>query len=126
MTDVDGYRGWWPWLRRFEVDGGFAPGSTWTCTVQPPLPWSVRFTLTLDEIEAHRLVTAAVSGDIEGTARIDVVDVVGEGAELRLRSELAPTNPLLRQVARFAGPLVRFGHDWVLDTGAAQFRRHAL
>jgi len=25
-----------------------------------------------------------------------------------------------------ARPVVRFGHDWVLDTGAAQFRRVGL
>jgi hypothetical protein len=29
-------------------------------------------------------------------------------------------------VARVAQPVVTFGHDWVLDTGARQFRSRAL
>jgi hypothetical protein len=33
---------------------------------------------------------------------------------------------MLKTVARLARPMAQFGHDWVLDTGARQFRSHAF
>ena len=39
---------------------------------------------------------------------------------------LAPGNGALRVMSRFAGPLARVAHDWVLDTGARQFISRAI
>jgi hypothetical protein len=49
-----------------------------------------------------------------------------QGCTATLRSSLAPGNTILQQVSRFAAPLARFGHDWVLDTGARQFIARAV
>lgn len=125
MTDVGSYRRWWPWLARLDADD-FAAGARWGCVVQPPLPYTLRFTIRLDEVHAPFLAVATVDGDIVGTARLSVRSDGDGGSEARLESLLAPANPLLRAVARVARPVVRFGHDWVLDTGAAQFRGAAL
>jgi uncharacterized protein YndB with AHSA1/START domain len=124
LADVDAYRAWWPWLRSLE-GAAFAPGAEWRCVVQPPLPYRLTFALTLEEVEPHRFVTAEVAGDIVGHAAIDLVAVDG-GTDLRLVSTLAPRHPALRTVAGFAPAVARFGHDWVLDRGLAQFRRRAL
>lgn len=124
MTTVDRYRRWWPWLRQFD-GSSFAAGDTWSCVVQPPLPYVLRFTIHLEEVEAPRFVTAEIDGDIVGRAGIDVVPIDG-GSELRLVSVLAPRNPALRLVGRVARPLAQFGHDWVLDTGLRQFERRGL
>lgn len=71
-------------------------------------------------------MSASVSGDIVGSATLTIdADHDGESV-VRLVSRLAPSNSFLRRIARVARPVVRFGHDWVLDTGAAQFRRGAL
>ena len=45
----------------------------------------------------------------------------GHAAELA-----APGNTALRLVSRFAAPIARFGHDWVLDSGARQFIARAV
>jgi len=124
MTDVGSYRSWWPWLARLDADG-FAVGERWECVVRPPVPYALRFTLRLEAVEAPTLAEATVEGDIVGMARLSV-RADGDGSEARLVSLLAPANPVLRAVARVARPVVRFGHDWVLDTGAAQFRRVGL
>jgi uncharacterized protein YndB with AHSA1/START domain len=124
LGDVGSYRSWWPWLRRFDA-AALEPGASWECAVQPPLPYVLRFTIVLDEVVEERRVGATIDGDISGTACIDI-GRAGGGTELRLRSSLAPANRYLRTVARVARPVVRFGHDWVLDTGARQFRRQAL
>jgi hypothetical protein len=125
MADVGAYRSWWPWLTRFDADG-FEPGSTWRCAVQPPMPYTLRFTIRLDDVDAPARASATISGDIEGEATLSIDGNADGGSTVRLRSALAPANPLLRGVALFARPIVRFGHDWVLDTGASQFRRRAL
>lgn len=124
ITAVDRYRGWWPWLRRFDAES-FEAGATWSCTVQPPLPYTLRFTIHLEEVEPSRFVTAEIDGDIVGRAAIDLRPLDG-GSELRLVSILAPRNPALRLVATVARPAAQFGHDWVLDTGLRQFERAAL
>jgi hypothetical protein len=51
---------------------------------------------------------------------------IGEGCTVHLVSELVPDNRLLRAAALVARPIVRFGHDWILDTGASQFAASAL
>ena len=123
IADVGSYRRWWPWLRRFD-GAGLVAGAVWRCEVRPPLPYALAFTVTLDDVEPHRWVSATVGGDIEGTATLEV-GPRGEGASARLVSALAPRNPVLRAAALVAGPVVRYGHDWVLDTGARQFIRSA-
>lgn len=125
LTDVGAYRAWWPWLAGFDGDR-FEAGATWHCVVQPPLPYRLRFSILLREVDPGRRATAAVEGDIVGTAELTIADGPGGGSEARLRSVLAPANPLLRRVAAVGRPVVRLGHDWVLDTGASQFRRKAL
>ena len=124
MEQVDAYRDWWPWLRHFDA-AGLAAGTTWLAIVQPPLPYRLQFELHLDEVDAPRSVSATVTGDIAGNARLEIT-ATPEGSELHLLSELEPTNAVLRAVANVAAPIARFGHEWVLDTGLRQFRARAL
>lgn len=127
IARVDEYRAWWPWLRHLDADG-FVQGDRWMCTVRPPLPYALRFTLCLDQVEPPSHARATVSGDIIGHAELTVSEGRGDGAgcSIRLVSALAPRGPTLRAVTRVAPWLARFGHDWVLDTGLGQFRRRAL
>jgi uncharacterized protein YndB with AHSA1/START domain len=124
FTRVDDYRSWWPWLRRFDAVA-FEPGAAWTCVVQPPLPYSLRFRILLDEVDPCRLATATIDWDIVGQARLEVT-ATDTGSEARLVSHLAPENAVLRAIARVARPVAQLGHDWVLDTGLRQFRSRAL
>jgi uncharacterized protein YndB with AHSA1/START domain len=124
MVQIGDYQSWWPWLHHFAAED-FEPGEVWACTVQPPLPYSLSFHITLDEVEPERFVTATIDGDIFGDARIDLTPTA-EGTELRLVSNLGPSNTVLRAIAKVARPVVRFGHDWVIDSGLRQFRDRAL
>lgn len=124
LTRVDDYRSWWPWLRHFDAQQ-LAGDEVWDCLVQPPLPYKVRFSVSLDEVQAPTTIRASITGDVVGEARLDITERP-DGSEARLVSHLEPGNPLLRAVARVASPVVRFGHDWVLDTGARQFIDRAV
>ena len=123
MASPADFTGWWPWLGAFD-GRRLAPGERWNCVVQPPLPYRVGFLLTIGEVIEEEVVTATVSGDIRGKARIDLVPREEGGSIVRLRAELSPSNAALQVVARIARPVVTFGHDWVLDTGFRQFRSH--
>jgi uncharacterized protein YndB with AHSA1/START domain len=119
LTATGDYQRWWPWLREFEATGLVA-GEAWRCRVRPPLPYTVRFTIVLDDVEAPRSVSARIEGDILGTARVELSEHDG-GCEIRLTSALSPRGRVVRIMADVARPFARMGHDWVLDTGARQF-----
>jgi hypothetical protein len=122
ISAVDNSRSWWPWLRRFEA-GALASGEEWRCEVQPPLPYIVRFQVAIEKVDAPALVHALVLGDVVGEATLELEENES-GCRATLQSALAPGNAALRMVSRFAGPVARFGHDWVLDSGARQFIAH--
>jgi hypothetical protein len=124
LTRVDHYPTWWPWLRRFDGQG-FSAGERWHCVVSPPLPYTLRFELVLEEVVEGASARARLEGDIAGTARLTVRDAAG-GCELRLVSDLAAERGLVRLVDRVAPRLAERGHDRVIDDGIRQFRTRAI
>jgi uncharacterized protein YndB with AHSA1/START domain len=124
ISDVSNYRKWWPWLRVLDA-AALAPGEEWRCEVQPPVPYLVRFGVLIGHVEPALQVRAQVVGDVVGDATL-TLDDTGTGCTATLDSCLAPGNTALRLVSRFAGPIARFGHDWVLDSGARQFITRAI
>lgn len=126
VNGVEQYRSWWPWLRQFE-GGGLSVGDEWRCTVQPPVPYLVRFRVVIDHVEPPSLVRAQVLGDVVGNATLALEPTAGAAACVAvLHSSLAPGNTALAVVSRFAAPIARFGHDWVLDAAARQFISRAI
>jgi hypothetical protein len=125
INGVEHYRSWWPWLRQFE-GGGLAVGDEWRCTVQPPVPYLVRFRVVIDHVEPPTLVRAEVLGDVVGDATLTLEPAAAAECVAVLHSSLAPGNTALAVVSRFAAPIARFGHDWVLDSAARQFIARAV
>lgn len=121
LSSCDDYQDWWPWLRGLDRDGGFRQGARWHCEVAPPLPYVVRFTVELLEVEPPRRVAASVVGDVVGEAELRVEPVGVQRSRAWLGSRLAPAHPLLRAFGAIARPAVEWGHDWVLDQGRRQF-----
>jgi hypothetical protein len=124
LTSVERYRGWWPWLEQFDGTV-FEAGATWECVVKPPLPYRLRFQITLDEVVEAEAARARVDGDIRGRAELVLTDDQ-PGCELALRSELEAARGAARTLVRWMPWVASFGHDWVIDTGARQFRTRAL
>lgn len=120
---TDEFRSWWPWLRRLEARG-LVDGDEWQCTVQPPVPYSLDFVVELTEVHERAFIAASIRGDIVGTAALRLW-ADGDGCALRLQSALEPSNRALQVVSTLAPWMARFGHDWVIRTGLAQFRRRA-
>jgi Polyketide cyclase / dehydrase and lipid transport len=156
LADVSAYPSWWPWLRRFEATGaGLAEGAVWRCTIRPPLPYAIRCSVELTYVRAPALVTADITGDILGHARLDLTQLAqvtlpypspstgephnlpghsgtrgrarpGPATEARITSRLEARHMPARLLAGLAPSAARWGHDWVFDTAARQFARAAL
>lgn len=125
MADTSAYTRWWPWLRHLDATA-LVTGEVWSCHIQPPLPYSLRFTIALDEVVPAALARATVAGDITGTAELTLEPAAEGGTAGRLVSDLAPASPVLRTFAAVARPLVVWGHDWVLAEGIRQFKARGL
>jgi uncharacterized protein YndB with AHSA1/START domain len=124
ITEVGNHRRWWSWLRACDTTA-LAVGEEWGCEVQPPVPYAVRFRVSIKHVAKPTLVRARVSGDVVGDAVLTLEEQERSTVAV-LRSALAPGNTALQLVSRFAAPVARFGHDWVLDSGARQFVARAV
>ena len=127
LTRTEEYRQWWPWLREFSGDG-LVPGGRNTCVVRAPVPYTLRFTVTITELVRGERIVVAVDGDLAGVARLEVgaLGARRRGSQVRLVWEVDLRQPILRAVGVFGRPIMEWGHQWVVDTGLEQFCRSAL
>jgi uncharacterized protein YndB with AHSA1/START domain len=124
MADVESYRQWWPWLRAFQARA-LATDDVWRCTVRAPVGYTVSFAIAFTRVVDGSLAEARVSGDIRGGAELTLTDAEG-GCSVVVRSDLQPESRFLRFLTRTVPAVARYGHDWVLATGAKQFEQRAL
>jgi hypothetical protein len=111
-------------LRELSGDG-LVPGGRSDCVVRAPIPYTLRFTVVVQELVPGRLVDAVVEGDLAGPARLEVAPAE-TGSVVRLAWEMELRRPVLRAAAHFGRPVMEWGHDWVVATGVEQFLGRAL
>ena len=126
LVQVDRFSSWWSWLREFAVEGnGLEHGTVLHGIVAPPLPYRMRVDVVLDEYVPERRITAFVQGDLEGAAQLTF-----EGDDAESRAHATWTVEMMqrpmRVAARIAHPLLRWGHDRVVDATVDGFRRHLV
>jgi hypothetical protein len=122
-----------PYAVRFRVAiGRIEEGSMVETTVHGDVVGEA--TLTLEDVGRGLVPSPSNGSDPDGAGRVvgpgagslSSLPLENQGCIATLRSALAPGNLVLRQVSRFAAPMARFGHDWVLDSGARQFIARAV
>jgi Uncharacterized conserved protein len=124
VEHVERFETWWGWLGEFRVEGpGLAPGSVLHGVVAPPLPYRMRLRVVLLDCVPHERIDAAVEGDLVGRARL-VLEPEGAGTRASVAWEIEMMQRPMRMAARVASPLLRWGHDRVVDATVAGFRRH--
>jgi hypothetical protein len=124
MTQFDSFCSWWSWLREFSVDGaGLEAGTVLHGVVEPPLPYRMRLDVVVDQCEPARRIAAAIHGDLEGTA---VLSLEGDDHETFVHAAwtIEMMQAPMRLAARIGHPLLRWGHDRVVDATVDGFRRH--
>jgi hypothetical protein len=124
ISQLDRFTAWWSWLRDFEVDGaGLERGTVLRGTIVPPLPYRLRLRVVLDECVPARHILASVHGDLEGVALITL-----EGDRENTRTIASWTLEMMQQpmrvASRVAHPVLRWGHDRIVEATVDGFRRH--
>ncbi|MEX0664885.1 MAG: SRPBCC family protein [Acidimicrobiia bacterium] len=124
LQQTEHYPTWWSWLR--ELDGGeLREGAVARCAVQGPLPYRLRFEITVERVIAHEQVQTRVSGDLQGPARLEI-DPGPTGSSARLAWSLDLRDSLLRPLSFVARPAMMWAHDRVIEVGLREFERRAL
>lgn len=124
VTDHDRYQQWWPWLVGFDLDA-MTPGARAACEIQAPLPYRLRFTVDIEQVEQGRAIHGRVAGDLVGPASF-VVAPDGNGCVAGLHWRLTVQRPVLGGLARIARPVLVWGHDRIIELGLRQFVSRAL
>jgi carbon monoxide dehydrogenase subunit G len=118
------FEGWWGWLREFRLDGGgLQAGSVLRGVVSPPVPYEMRVRVLLDRCTRPERIDASVGGDLEGDAHL-VLASRGTGTRAEVAWTVEMKQRPMRLAARLASPLLRWGHDRVVEATVAAFRRN--
>jgi carbon monoxide dehydrogenase subunit G len=116
------FEGWWVWLREFRIDGaGLEAGSVLRGLVSPPVPYEMRIAVVLDKCTRPEQIDASVGGDLEGTAHLHL-EARGSGTRADVTWTVEMKQRPMRMAARLASPLLRWGHDRVVEATVAGFR----
>jgi carbon monoxide dehydrogenase subunit G len=127
IEKVDRFEVWWPWLSEFRLDGpgsGLRPGRVLHGVVAPPVPYRMRIDVELLACVRPRSIEARVSGDLRGPARLRL-GKEGDGTRAEVAWTIEMMQLPMRLASRFGHPLLRWGHDRVVETTVAGFGRHA-
>ena len=123
MQEVDRFEAWWPWLEEFRLEGGsLHAGSVLHGVVAPPLPYRMRLRVELTRYEPPNRIDAVIHGDLEGLASIEIRPS-GGGARAEVSWTVEMMQRPMRLAARFGRPLLQWGHDRVVESTVAGFRR---
>jgi hypothetical protein len=103
------------WLQEFSVKGeGLQAGSILFGVVAPPLPYRMRVEVEILQCVRYKSIDAEVHGDLEGTAHLRTVDHSG-GTTVDISWKVEMMQRPMRLASRFAYPLMRWGHDRVVE-----------
>jgi hypothetical protein len=122
VAETGRYDDWWPWLHDYRP-ARLVAGERAQATIAPPLPYRLRLGLEVSRAEPPARVEAVVSGDLTGVADLRFVPVP-DGTEIRLQWEVELTRPGLRAIEPVARPVLRWGHDWIVDQAMRSFLVH--
>lgn len=128
IADLDRFERRWGWLGQFRVEGdGLATGSVLHGTVDPPMPYRMRVAVAIDACTPTERVDATVSGDLIGQAAIRLHELPGGRTTIVTADwTVEVMQRSMRLAALCAHPLLRWGHDRVVDSTVNAFRAELL
>lgn len=122
LQRLDQFERWWGWLGDLRVDGeGLQAGSVLHGTVAPPVPYRMHVDVELHHCVPGQMIDASVSGDLRGDAHLRM-QPGGEGTVTDVAWSLEMQQLPMRLAARVAYPLLRWGHDCVVEATVRGFR----
>jgi uncharacterized protein YndB with AHSA1/START domain len=124
LEQVDQFALWWPWLEDFRLEGdSLVAGAVLYGVVAPPLPYRMRVQIELTRCEKPAIIEALVHRDLEGEASVALCSQ-GVGTHVEVAWTLEMMQRPMRLADRMAHPVLKRGHDRVVENTVAEFRRH--
>jgi carbon monoxide dehydrogenase subunit G len=122
LEDLEQFERWMGSLGQFHVEGnGLRAGSVLVGTVSPPLPYRLELRLELERCVPKKLIDTAVHGDLEGDGHLRLAPW-GAGTQADVGWTIEMMQRPMRAAARVAYPVLRWGHDRVVDITVHEFR----
>lgn len=119
------FEGWWSWLKDFKLEGGsLQSGAILHGVVVPPLPYRMRIDVELVTCRRPTAIDAVVNGDLRGNASLRIRRNGSRGCTTETAWSIEMMQAPMRAASRFAHPLLRWGHDRVVDMTVRSFRQH--
>ena len=126
IEKFDQFESWWAWLEDFGAEAdGLVAGNALHGTVIPPVPYRLRLDIRLEQCLRPLVVEATIDGDVRGSAVIRLEPEDG-GTRVAVAWWLDMRSAPLRVAALVAYPLMRWGHDRVVEMAVGGFRQRAL
>jgi carbon monoxide dehydrogenase subunit G len=125
IEHVEEFERWWPWLQEFTLEGGsLRRGAVMHGVVAPPLPYRINVDVELVACRRPTSIDAVVHRDLEGTASLRIRPSGPAGCTVEAEWSVEMMQKPMRLASRFAHPLLRWGHDRVVEITVRSFRRH--
>ncbi len=125
IENAEEFERWWPWLEEFALDGdGLRSGTVMHGVVVPPLPYRMRVDVELLDCRRPISIDAAVRRDLEGQASVRIRPRGTNGCTVEAAWSIEMMQMPMRIASLVALPLLRWGHDRVVETTVRSFRRH--
>jgi uncharacterized protein YndB with AHSA1/START domain len=122
LEEVNQFVLWWPWLEEFRLEGGsLVTGAMLSGVVAPPLPYRMRVEIELTRCEKPGIIEALVRRDLEGEASV-ALSSEGAGTRVEVAWTLEMMQRPMRLADRMAHPMLKRGHDRVVEKTVAEFR----
>jgi hypothetical protein len=123
MGRVEQYERWWPWLEELRLEGGvLTSGAVLHGVVAPPLPYRMRIRVDLVRCAPPEAIDAVIDGDLSGQATLRVRPD-GDGSLVEVAWTVEMMQRPMRLASRFGRPVLQWGHDRVVESTVAGFRR---
>lgn len=121
IGEPKGYQRWWPcaWLDYEGIQRGDerGVGGIFRYRVKGWMPYTLKLTFQVREVDLPRRLTVDASGDLVGrgtwTLRQD-----GDRVEVRYEWRVRADRWFIRRLSRLLKPLFRSNHFWVMRNGA--------
>jgi quercetin dioxygenase-like cupin family protein/uncharacterized protein YndB with AHSA1/START domain len=115
LADARTYPDWWrPVYEDVEADGPPLEGRVSRQHFKGRLPYHLRTTSTITELDPPRRVVAEVEGDLRGRGVWTLTPAADGATHVRFDWSVYADRPLLRTLTPLLRPLFRWNHNWAI------------
>ena len=114
IADARTYPDWWGAVYiDVEADGPPEPGASSRQHFKGKLPYHLRTTSTLEQLDRPHAIAGRVEGDLSGRG-VWTLTEHGDGTHVRFDWRVNADKPLLRVLTPLLRPLFRWNHNWAI------------